>query len=194
MATRQQAPQIDPNRQFPYYYYYYYYDQECQRPLYPERVVHYHTPGTSSLLASCGEVMSEDIDNHVVGPPPPLSWVEASHSAVLRSCVHSLVMMTHLLLCILQLRKFEIVQKIGRGAYGIVWKAVDKRTRSVLAPFQPPAPGRQWQRDGGAVSQHLSLRCRLSPACMEAPTTPCSRPPPRRPAATIFRPALRRQQ
>ena len=29
------------------------------------------------------------------------------------------------------LRKYEIVQKIGRGAYGIVWKAVDKKSRCV---------------------------------------------------------------
>jgi serine/threonine protein kinase len=26
-------------------------------------------------------------------------------------------------------RKFEIAQKLGKGAYGIVWKAVDKKTR-----------------------------------------------------------------
>jgi len=31
------------------------------------------------------------------------------------------------------LRKYEITQKIGRGAYGIVWKAVDKRTRETVA-------------------------------------------------------------
>uniref|UniRef100_A0A7S3M8L4 Mitogen-activated protein kinase n=1 Tax=Spumella elongata TaxID=89044 RepID=A0A7S3M8L4_9STRA len=30
-------------------------------------------------------------------------------------------------------RKFEICQRLGKGAYGIVWKAVDKRTRSVIA-------------------------------------------------------------
>jgi len=24
------------------------------------------------------------------------------------------------------LRKFDIVQKLGKGAYGVVWKAVDK--------------------------------------------------------------------
>eukprot|EP00163_Fabomonas_tropica_P007013 TRINITY_DN1661_c0_g1_i1.p1 TRINITY_DN1661_c0_g1~~TRINITY_DN1661_c0_g1_i1.p1 ORF type:complete len:361 (-),score=42.51 TRINITY_DN1661_c0_g1_i1:739-1821(-) len=31
------------------------------------------------------------------------------------------------------LRKYEIVQKIGKGAYGIVWKAIDKKTREVVA-------------------------------------------------------------
>nr|CCA21948.1 mitogenactivated protein kinase putative [Albugo laibachii Nc14] len=31
------------------------------------------------------------------------------------------------------LRKYEIVQKIGKGAYGIVWKAIDKNTRQVVA-------------------------------------------------------------
>eukprot|EP00928_Gymnodinium_smaydae_P082075 TRINITY_DN654_c0_g2_i1.p1 TRINITY_DN654_c0_g2~~TRINITY_DN654_c0_g2_i1.p1 ORF type:complete len:510 (+),score=129.97 TRINITY_DN654_c0_g2_i1:127-1656(+) len=31
------------------------------------------------------------------------------------------------------LRKYEIVQKLGRGAYGIVWKAMDKKTREVVA-------------------------------------------------------------
>ena len=34
------------------------------------------------------------------------------------------------------LRKYEIIQKIGRGAYGIVWKAVDKKTRCLLP--RPP--------------------------------------------------------
>jgi mitogen-activated protein kinase 15 len=27
------------------------------------------------------------------------------------------------------LRKFEIIQKLGKGAYGIVWKAVDRKTK-----------------------------------------------------------------
>jgi len=31
------------------------------------------------------------------------------------------------------LRKYEIVQKLGRGAYGIVWKAVDKKTQEMVA-------------------------------------------------------------
>mmetsp|Transcript_77365 Transcript_77365/g.201634 ORF Transcript_77365/g.201634 Transcript_77365/m.201634 type:complete len:362 (+) Transcript_77365:50-1135(+) len=31
------------------------------------------------------------------------------------------------------LKKYEIVQKLGRGAYGIVWKAIDKKTREVVA-------------------------------------------------------------
>lgn len=31
------------------------------------------------------------------------------------------------------LRKYEIGQKVGKGAYGIVWKAIDKKTRKVVA-------------------------------------------------------------
>jgi len=31
------------------------------------------------------------------------------------------------------LRRYEICQKLGKGAYGIVWKAVDKKTRQVVA-------------------------------------------------------------
>ena len=30
-------------------------------------------------------------------------------------------------------RKFEIAGRLGKGAYGIVWKAIDKRTRNVVA-------------------------------------------------------------
>jgi mitogen-activated protein kinase 15 len=30
-------------------------------------------------------------------------------------------------------RKFEICQRLGKGAYGIVWKAIDKRSRAVIA-------------------------------------------------------------
>ncbi|CAE7422613.1 erkB [Symbiodinium microadriaticum] len=30
-------------------------------------------------------------------------------------------------------RKFEIAQRLGKGAYGIVWKAVEKRSRAVVA-------------------------------------------------------------
>ena len=30
-------------------------------------------------------------------------------------------------------KKFDVVSKLGKGAYGIVWKAVDKRTRAVVA-------------------------------------------------------------
>mmetsp|Transcript_23628 Transcript_23628/g.52040 ORF Transcript_23628/g.52040 Transcript_23628/m.52040 type:complete len:440 (-) Transcript_23628:391-1710(-) len=30
------------------------------------------------------------------------------------------------------LRKYEIAQKLGRGAYGIVWKAIDKKTRDIV--------------------------------------------------------------
>ena len=38
------------------------------------------------------------------------------------------------------LRKYEIIQKIGRGAYGIVWKAVDKKTRCLCHTPSPFAP------------------------------------------------------
>jgi len=31
------------------------------------------------------------------------------------------------------LRKYEILQKLGKGAYGIVWKAIDKKTRETVA-------------------------------------------------------------
>ena len=31
------------------------------------------------------------------------------------------------------LRKYEILNKLGKGAYGIVWKAIDKRTKEIVA-------------------------------------------------------------
>ena len=31
------------------------------------------------------------------------------------------------------LRKYEICNKLGKGAYGIVWKAIDKRQRTTVA-------------------------------------------------------------
>ncbi|EGG16442.1 extracellular response kinase [Cavenderia fasciculata] len=31
------------------------------------------------------------------------------------------------------LRKYEVLQKLGKGAYGIVWKAIDKKTKDVVA-------------------------------------------------------------
>lgn len=31
------------------------------------------------------------------------------------------------------LRKYDVVQKLGKGAYGIVWKAIDKKSREVVA-------------------------------------------------------------
>lgn len=31
------------------------------------------------------------------------------------------------------LRKFEILQKLGKGAYGVVWKAIDKQSKQVVA-------------------------------------------------------------
>lgn len=31
------------------------------------------------------------------------------------------------------LKYYEIQKKLGKGAYGIVWKAVDKKTKNVVA-------------------------------------------------------------
>lgn len=31
------------------------------------------------------------------------------------------------------LRKYEVLQKLGKGAYGIVWKAIDKKTKETVA-------------------------------------------------------------
>jgi mitogen-activated protein kinase 15 len=31
------------------------------------------------------------------------------------------------------LRKYEVSQKLGKGAYGVVWKAVDKKTKEIVA-------------------------------------------------------------
>jgi len=31
------------------------------------------------------------------------------------------------------LRKYEILQKLGKGAYGVVWKAIDRKSREVVA-------------------------------------------------------------
>ena len=31
------------------------------------------------------------------------------------------------------LRRYDIVQKLGKGAYGIVWRATDKKTKDIVA-------------------------------------------------------------
>ncbi len=31
------------------------------------------------------------------------------------------------------LKKYEILKKLGKGAYGIVWKAIDKRSKEIVA-------------------------------------------------------------
>ena len=34
------------------------------------------------------------------------------------------------------MRKYEVAQKLGKGAYGIVWKATDKKTKETVALTQ----------------------------------------------------------
>ena len=31
------------------------------------------------------------------------------------------------------LRRLELAQRLGRGAYGVVWKVIEKRSRAILA-------------------------------------------------------------
>lgn len=31
------------------------------------------------------------------------------------------------------LKRYEILQRLGKGAYGVVWKAMDKKTREIVA-------------------------------------------------------------
>ena len=31
------------------------------------------------------------------------------------------------------LKRYEIIQKMGKGAYGVVWKAIDKKTSKIIA-------------------------------------------------------------
>ena len=45
------------------------------------------------------------------------------------------------------LRRYEISQKLGKGAYGIVWKAIDKKTKEQLATaklFHWNGPNKPW--------------------------------------------------
>ena len=34
------------------------------------------------------------------------------------------------------MKRYDIVQKLGKGAYGIVWKATDKKTKETVALTQ----------------------------------------------------------
>lgn len=31
------------------------------------------------------------------------------------------------------LKKYEVLQKVGQGAYGVVWKVIDKKSKRVCA-------------------------------------------------------------
>ena len=55
------------------------------------------------------------------------------------------------------LRKYDVVQKLGKGAYGIVWRAMDKRTKEVVAlkkifdAFQNATDAQRTFREGPAL-------------------------------------------
>ncbi len=36
------------------------------------------------------------------------------------------------------MKKYEIVEKLGKGAYGIVWKAVDRKLKQIVALKKVP--------------------------------------------------------
>ncbi len=31
------------------------------------------------------------------------------------------------------MKRYEILQRLGKGAYGVVWKAMDKKSREIVA-------------------------------------------------------------
>ena len=60
------------------------------------------------------------------------------------------------------LRKYEVAQKLGKGAYGVVWKAFDKKTKDTVAlkkifdAFQNATDAQvRRPRDGGAACGRL---------------------------------------
>ena len=89
------------------------------------------------------------------------------------------------------LRKYELVQKLGKGAYGIVWKAIDKKTRETVAlkkifdAFQNATDAQRTFREIMFLQVRPRLRLRRAPcappclfaAPVPAPLTP--RPSPR---------------
>ena len=91
-------------------------------------------PHTSS--APCGRpgsirtavAMSEDIDTHVVSALVRRREMAQNCFSSFAQCRATKLCLSRNVRAISQLRKYEIKQKIGRGAYGIVWKAVDKET------------------------------------------------------------------
>jgi mitogen-activated protein kinase 15 len=68
------------------------------------------------------------------------------------------------------LRKFEILQKLGKGAYGVVWKAIDKQSKQVVAlkkvfdAFQNATDAQRTYREVRlANSGHLSSIAQRAP-------------------------------
>ena len=54
-------------------------------------------------------------------------WWPQSHPVSLLASIMSEEIDPHVL------KRFEICNRLGKGAYGIVWKAVDKKTKQTVA-------------------------------------------------------------
>jgi hypothetical protein len=59
------------------------------------------------------------------------------------------------------LRKYEVAQKLGKGAYGIVWKSFDKKTKETVA-LKKIFDAFQNATDAQVPDSPRSLRCRVS--------------------------------
>ena len=59
------------------------------------------------------------------------------------------------------LKKFDIAQKLGKGAYGIVWKAYDRKDRSNVVALKKSIA--QWTRTW--YHRLPSPSCFLCPCC-----------------------------
>jgi hypothetical protein len=81
------------------------------------------------------------------------------------------------------LRKYEVVQKLGKGAYGIVWRALEKKTKEVVALKKifdacvaaPRAQSGLGARGLGAKFVLSLLRCLVARAASRMPPTRSAR-------------------
>jgi serine/threonine protein kinase len=83
------------------------------------------------------------------------------------------------------LKKYEVAQKLGKGAYGIVWKAYDKKDRSnavalkkIFDAFQNATDAQV--RSADPLSREELCLLSLCAVCQGMPALPaprCLRPP-----------------